>query len=134
MIALVEKLLGWIWSGFSDRRRLRLTVHLACFQGSDLPYCFINATNLSRNRDVEITHVWIDCEPKIHVINPSRPLPKRLKPDETWATWIELSRIPTISQENPYTLARAKLSSGSVVKSTKNENVPEEGTVPGGTI
>jgi hypothetical protein len=93
---------------------------------------FINATNLS-DREIEITHIWFDCDPDIHVMQPDRPLPKRLKPDETWETWIEAYRVPDACGE-PFTLARARLSTGVIVTSEKNENVPSQGFIPGGPI
>jgi len=47
------------------------------------------------------------------------PLPKRLKPDETWETWIEAHRLPTWVHKDPYNLVRARLSTGTVVESRK---------------
>jgi hypothetical protein len=93
---------------------------------------FINATNLS-TRDIEITHVWLECNPDLHIVQPDRVLPKRLKPDETWETWIEAYRVPD-SCGDPQILARARLSTGAVVQSVKNENVPSVGFIPGGPI
>jgi hypothetical protein len=120
-------------TGTETQRRLRLTVHEAIFLPNGSLCYFINATNLSE-RDIEITHVWFDCEPQFHVFQADRPLPKRLKPDETWETWIEVDRLPGWVHENPYKLARARLSTGAVIESQKNENVPERGSVPGGPI
>lgn len=113
-------------------RRVRLTIHLAAFSRTGIVCWFINATNLS-DRDVEITHVWLECDPKLYVMQPDRPLPKRLKPDETWETWIEASRLPG-SCSDPYSLARARLSTGLVIESIKAEGVPDMGYVPGGPI
>jgi hypothetical protein len=98
------------------------------------PECFfINVTNVSRPRDVELTHVWFDTTPQLTAIQAQRPLPKRLKPDEAWETWVEIDRIPTNLGESVFELARARLSNGTVIKSKKNKDVPSVGTIPGGT-
>jgi hypothetical protein len=114
-----------------DQRRLRLTVHKATFIDNGLECYFINATNLS-DREVEVTHIWFECDSQIPVMQLERPLPKRLRPDETWETWTAVSSLPPSCSE-PYTLARARLSTGLVVESQKNENVPLQGFVPGGS-
>jgi hypothetical protein len=123
-----------ILSAFEDRRQTRLTVHKAFFVATGREYFFVNITNLSRNREIEITHIWFDCVPQIPVLNPNRMLPKRLKADETWETWIEVDKVPSQLHESTYTLARARLSTGKILKSIRNANVPESGTVPGGLI
>lgn len=116
--------------------QIRLTLHLASFVGSpNTPCCFINATNLCRDVDIEITHVWMESDPKVFATNPDRPLPKRLKPHETWETWIPLYRVPPDSiGENLYQLARARLSTGEIIHSVENKSVPGMGNVPGGPI
>jgi hypothetical protein len=72
--------------GVIDRRALRLTVHKACFEGNGREHYFVNITNLSRSRDLVITHIWFDLTPQIPVMPPERILPKRLPPDAPWAT------------------------------------------------
>jgi serine/threonine protein kinase len=115
------------------RDSVRVAVHVAAFAGSQRFALFINATNLSQSVDRELTHVWIEAEPKIHVVNEKRPLPKRLKPQETWETWVELWQIPSQLLRGPFqTLVRAKLSNGEIISAVLNENVPEYGFVPGG--
>jgi hypothetical protein len=126
---VIDPLRSWV----ADRRRVRLRVHRAVF-GNDRECYFINATNLSRSREVEITHVWFDSLPQIAALESDRPLPKRLKPDETWETWVDVERVPPDLRATAYTLARARLSTGAVIKSRKNERVPHQGTVPGGPI
>jgi hypothetical protein len=64
---------------------------------------------------------------------PDRPLPKRLKPDETWETWVDVGRVPDVG-DKVYKLGRARLSTGVVIKSRKNAAVPEQGSVPGGPV
>ena len=126
-------LIGWLSKVFSNLRRIRVTVHDAYFETNIQAY-FINVTNLSKSKEIEITHVWFDCSPIVDVLNVDRPLPKRLKPDETWETWIKFSDLPKSVHKNPYTLARIRLSTTKVYKSIENKNVPPVGMVPGGPI
>jgi hypothetical protein len=106
-------------------------VHQASFVGNPVPFLFVNVTNLSRDRDIEVTHVWFAVDPPVHVLlSQERPLPVRLRPDESWEAWVETAKLG--SAPNPATLARVKLSAGSVIKSRLNRNVPAMGFVPGG--
>lgn len=69
-----------------DERLLKLLVHKARFVNNETEYFFINATNLSPMREVEVTHIWFEGDGQIAVLQDDRPLPKRLKLDETWET------------------------------------------------
>lgn len=121
------------WSGASAHP-IRLAVHVATFVPSTRFALFINATNLSQALEREITHIWIDSDPKIHVINDKRPLPKRLKPQETWETWIDLWQLPReILNDRLHTSVRARLSTGEIISAVLNEDVPQQGFVPGGS-
>lgn len=131
---IAKSLFDLVFSSFGNRRILRLTVHRAYFLKTSRECYFINATNLSRTREVEITHVWFESTPQLHVSRTERPLPKRLKPDESWETWIEVEYLPAELHAKAHTLARARLSNGSIVKSKRNEKVPQMGSVPGGPI
>lgn len=124
-------------------RKVRVRVHRAAFvkdspHGMTLqpqtPECyFVNVTNISLNREVEITHVWFACSPEAHVIRSERPLPKRLKVDETWETWIPASELPEdLKEDQVYELARVRISNEKVFGSKRNEKVPNVGQVPGG--
>ena len=114
-------------------RRVRVRVHRASFVGSPGPESyFINVTNMSLNREVEITHVWFECSPEVHVLRRERPLPKRLKVDEAWETWIGVSELPVGLGDDAYKLARVRLSTGKVFRSKRNDQVPIIGRVPGG--
>jgi hypothetical protein len=117
--------------GFFIFRRARVLVHRAFFVGGSEPYFFVNVTNLSQKRDVVVTHVWFDTSPATNVLNPERPLPKRLTLDEPWETWIPVSSLSGRSDEEVFKLARVKLSNGKVVKSKENKNVHSIGSVPG---
>ena|ERR687898_1169029 len=111
-------------------RRVRLRVHLAYFAAGQVPYFFVNAVNLSSQREIEITHVWFEVEPRVDVLLAERPLPVRLRLDESWEAWVEAAKVAHVP--NPETRARVRLSSGKVVKSRPNRNVPPIGFVPGG--
>ena len=117
-----------------DRRRVRVLVHRAVFVDSLRECYFVNVTNLSRDRDVEVTHIWFECDPKVYVNEAGRVLPKRLEPDESWETWIDVKAVTPPDGRDSYTLARARLSSGSIIQSRENKNVPDYGSVPGGPI
>ena len=130
MLAVLNMILGPFWQAFARRRRVRLLVHRAYFSTGE-PCLFLNLTNVSQGRDIEITHVYFDVEPQVHALRPERRLPKRLKPDETWETWLEASRLPADLGDSVYRLGRARVSSGRIIKSAKNKTVPSQGYVPG---
>jgi len=65
------------------RQRLRVLVHRGFLHGGPVPFYFVKVTNLSSARDVVITHVWFEAAPPVHLLLEERPLPKRLRPDET---------------------------------------------------
>jgi hypothetical protein len=113
---------------------LRLTAHLAAFVGTSRYAIFIKATNLSPTYEAEITHVWLECEGRLHVMNDKRPLPKRLKPFEVWETWIEALELPPVLvTERVYELARVRLSTGEIISSVHDREVPMKGYVAGST-
>ncbi len=47
---------------------------------------------------------------------------------------MEVEKVPSSHHKIAYTLGRARLSSGRVIKSIENKNVPASGTVSGGPI
>jgi hypothetical protein len=126
LISLIEQ----VWSVFTGRRRLSVKVHRARFIQTGVESYFINIVNLSESRDIEITHVWFDGTPQLPVWQPERPLPKRLMPDEVWETWIEVSKLPA-DVKDPFAAFRVRLSTGKILKSAHNPDVPPIGTVPG---
>jgi hypothetical protein len=125
-------LIGRIWSWFGGRRKLRVLVHKAFLLPTGPECFFINVTNISKSRDIEVTHIWLDTEPQVHVLRPERPLPKRLRPDETWETWVQVSEIPNAYIENTYYMVRVRLSNGKIIRSRMNKRVPSVGYIPGG--
>ena len=128
---LVEFVVGLVAPQILDGRRVRFLVHTAVFEGDTRPALFLNLTNLSRDREIEITHVWLATVPPVAALRDERPLPKRLKPDETWETWIFLEDVSDSYADSAVELARARLSTGKELTATKNAKVPPLGTVPG---
>jgi hypothetical protein len=106
-----------------QRRRVRVRVHSAYFVDGEVPYLFINVVNLSHDREVEVTHVWFDIDPRVDVLLTERP-------DESWEAWVEAAKVAHVS--SPETRARVRLSSDRVIKSRRNRDVPPVGFVPGG--
>lgn len=123
-----------IWQAVSGRRRIQFLVHEAAFLGTGKRCYFLNVTNLSHDRELEITHVWFAANGEIHALPPDRPLLKRLKLDEPWETWVEADRLPPDLGESVFKMARLRLSNGRVIKSRKKVGVPAMGAVPGGAI
>ena len=130
---LLHLFLGVLISKWGDLRKVRFRIHRATFIHSQEECFFCNITNLSRNREIEITHLWFDIKPKIHLINMERPLPKRLKPDEPWETWIPTRDIPEKYHSNLFYRGCIRLSTGANLRSRIDKKVPGYGTVPGAT-
>jgi hypothetical protein len=110
-------------------RQVRLLVHRAIFLPSSPEYFFLKATNLSPTREVEIEHVWFATQPPVYIVNPARPLPARLRVDETFETWVPVASVPDVPEVER--LGRARLSNGKVVKSRLNKDIPPVGNVAG---
>lgn len=98
--------------------------------GQAPPYFyFVKVTNLSQSRDIEITHVWFATEPPVHLLLPERPLPARLRPDETWEGWVDAAAVAHASKIER--AGRVRLASGKTVKSRPNKGVPPIGYIAG---
>lgn len=133
---LTEKLVGGLIGWFTGKRRVRVLTHRARFVHGGEECLFINVTNLSASREIEVTHVYLEFPSgeQVPVLPAARPLPKRLRPDETWETFLPADRVPAQLGDQAFKMARARLSTGQIVKSTKNTRVPSAGMVPGGPI
>ncbi len=119
----------------TQKRLLKLRVHRAQFAGSPKEYYFINITNISPNRTLEITHIWHENGQQHMPINqPSRLLPVRLEGDQSWETFIAIADLPETARNNPYNNFRVRISTGEVFQSELNPSVPPYGSVPGGPI
>jgi len=130
-ITEVLVLLHWTWAIFDDRPRVRVTVRRTHIPSKRQDFFFINAWNQSRRRDLEITHVWFDCGRPIPVTQPPAELPRKLKRGQSCETWINVNEIPSDFRDHVYTLARVRLTTGAIIKSAGNEDVPGSGNVPG---
>jgi len=119
----------------SIERVLKLRVHQAQFVNSPRLYYFINATNLSPDKALELTHIWYEDEDHhIPVIQASRLLPVRLDVDQSWETWINVYKIPEANRFSAFENFRSRISTGTIFKSEANLDVPPYGFVPGGPI
>lgn len=119
----------------SAEEGVRVKVHLAAFvENPESPAYFVNVTNLFNDRDLEITHMWFDGPRPVDVMQSERQLPVRLRPYESWETWQYLDMLPDAIRHNAFTRARVRLSTGEIIQSTENIDVPERGFVPGGPI
>jgi hypothetical protein len=112
-------------------RRVRVTVHLGYISGQPQKFAFVNVANLSPSREVEVGAVWFEGQPNVPVLNQDRPLPRRLRPDESWETFIEVSKLRNIPASRLYQSARVRLSNGAVKRSQQNKSVAPAGDVPG---
>ena len=110
-----------------QRRRVRALVHRAWFEGDPVERYHIKVTNTSPRREIEITHIWFETDPRVDVVNPETPLPQRLRLDETFETWIPAALVPSVPDIERR--VRVLLSNGKVVKSRLNKNVPPVGAV-----
>ena len=95
----------------------------------------IKITNLSAKRPISITHTWVESlDPTKHpvqIINPVRPLPARLGPDDQYETWVPVREVPEPELGVEWRF-RVQLTSGKVIKSRPNRRVPPSGFVAGG--
>jgi TIR domain len=110
----------------------RVLVHQAFFIGAKAgasPYYFVKVTNLLQSRDIEVTHVWFDADPPVHLVLRERPLPARLQPNETWEGWVDAAAVAHVADVERS--ARVRLSDGTTIKSRPNTDVPPIGYVAG---
>ena len=117
---------AWLYQSW---RRVRVTVHRGYLEGNPEQLLFLNITNLSSKREVEVTRVWFAAVPTMEVL--ARPLPQRLKTDESWETWAPVSALSPLDLPYAEVLGRVRLSSGKIVRSRPTRNVAPMGYVPG---
>jgi hypothetical protein len=80
---------GWIRERHQSRRKVRLTVHCAnevvgVDPATRQPILgrenyYITITNASRDRDIVVTHVWLDTTPRVGVVDVALPVPAALQ-------------------------------------------------------
>jgi hypothetical protein len=131
LTAVGLKLIDFLIGAWHRLLRVRVLAHRAVLFNTSEPCLFINVTNLTRTREIEITHVWLETDPRFDVLNLDRPLPKRLKPDETWETWVPLELVPNGQREAVLSLGRIQLSNGRILRTVHRSRVPAAGFVPG---
>ncbi len=131
-MALLWKLLDLLLMFAGGLKRASVRVHEALLAQNAVECFFINVTNTSPSKDIEITHVWLKTVPEIHVANEARPLPKRLRPDESWETWLPIAVVPKDQRGSVARSARVRISTGKVFHSKLREEVPPAGFIPGG--
>ncbi len=131
ILEMVQAVLGWVFRAIGLCQSVKVRCHRALLLPNGPECYFINVRNASPQREVEVTHVWVVGDTEIHILNPARPLPRRLKPEESWETWIPLNHLPEKIRENAYSLARVRLSNDKVLHSVRNKSIPAAGFVPG---
>jgi hypothetical protein len=119
---------------FVDRLRqrrldVRLRIHRAWFASDpERGECyFLNLQNLSPEREITVTHVWIASEPPVHAT--AKQLPARLKPLAQWETWVPVASVPE-GTDNVEHLGRARLGDDREVEAVPRTDVPPVGYVP----
>jgi hypothetical protein len=93
---------------------------------------FIKMTNLSPQRELEVTHLWFETQPRYDYMSTERPPPFRLRPDETVEVWVAVSGVA--HRDKLEYQVRVRLSSGKIVKSRVDRKMPPVGRVAGGGI
>ena len=127
---LIENYGGEFLNALLNRRRIRVLVHRAFLEDRQKEAFFITITNLTLDREIEITNIWFNSNPKVHVIRNDRVLPKKLKPNETWDTWLPVNKLPSAYHPYVFKMVRVRLSNGSLAYSEENLTHPEKEIVP----
>ena len=128
-LAIIRFLVSLVATLHQQWCRVRVTAHRAYFLKNPDQHLFITVTNLSPSREVEVVRVWITGTPTVEVL--SQPLPKRLKTDERWETWVTISAISAFDLPHAELCARVCLSNGKEIRSKQNTKVAPIGYVPG---
>jgi len=106
---------------------VRVLVHRAFFDGNPTEHFFVKIVNTTPDADVEVTHVWYQSNDRVDIL--VRRLPVRLRPSETWETFIAVADIPR--DADAFDHFHAHLSTGEVYASSQNKDVPPRGFVAG---
>jgi hypothetical protein len=126
--SILTSLFNPAYQWYQHRVHVRALAHRGYFRTPGSPeFVFIKVTNLSRDRDIEITHIWFDTKPRVDILD--FPLPAHVRPAKTYEIWkpvAELSDDPNIEQ-----LGRVVLSDGKIIKTKLNKDVPPVGYVAG---
>ncbi|HEV7567183.1 MAG TPA: hypothetical protein VGO31_14635 [Microbacteriaceae bacterium] len=121
------------------RRKVKLTVHRAFAVVGQRPdgtlvtggeNYYVGVVNASHDRDIVVTHAWIETDPPLHIHDPD--LPKRLKYNARFEMVVAVDQVKGDPALVAW-LACVQLSpDDKIVKSRPRENVPDFGTVPRG--
>jgi hypothetical protein len=84
----------------------------------------MKVVNLPKDRDIEIANISYETNPRTYNLNSDHPLTARLRPDETFETWVPLADQPEPDAPNPEQLGRVRLPRGKVIKSRLNKYGP----------
>lgn len=107
---------------------LRVLAHRGYLVGETVERFFIKIVNTTPDAEVEVTHVWYQDGQRVeHILN--RPLPVRLRPNETWETFERVANIP--QDPDVFRHFHVALSTGERFTSEHNANVPSVGYVAG---
>ena len=106
---------------------LRVLAHRAYFDRNPMEHFFIKIVNITPDADVEVTHVWYQNGRRVDIL--SRVLPTRLRPSETWETFVPTASVPP--DADAFRHFHALLSTGQVFASEHNKDVPPRGYVAG---
>jgi hypothetical protein len=90
-------------------------------------YYFMKVTNLSANRDIEVTHARFIGADRDFLLT-RRQLPVRLAPDKTWEGWLNaatLAHVPNVEFAGRVSVTGIK----KPIKSRPNKDVPPIGRV-----
>lgn len=108
--------------------KVQVLVHKAYFLNNPVQHFFIKITNATLDVEIEVTHVW--CENDTETVDIlTVPLPRRLKPFETYETWVPVADIP--EHDDIFQHFRVVVSTGEVFTSHQNVNVRPFGFVAG---
>ena len=129
--AVVVKAVDWLADVLGGLKEATALAHHAAMISTGERCIFVNVTNRSRDRAIEITHVRFDTTPPTELINLERPLPRRLNPDESWETWLPIEVVPANQRSKILRLGRVRFSDGTILRTRENRNVPAAGHVPG---
>ena len=128
--SLIENYGGEFLNALLNRRRIRVLVHRAVLEDKQKEAFFITVTNLTLDREIVITNIWFNSNPRVHVIRNDRVLPKKLKPNETWDTSLPVNKLPLGYHPYAFKMVRVRLSNGTLAYSEENLTHPEKEMVP----
>jgi hypothetical protein len=76
-----------------DRQKVSVLAHRAYLSMG--PECyFMKVVNLSKDRDIAIADIWYETNARTCNLSSDRPLTARLRPDETFETWVPVADLP----------------------------------------